>query len=77
MFYYKRTRKGTWRWAFVASNGQMSASTETFPTRSNAKRAAYNFATAAANQVMEYFDPKNFYSLKNFQMLEWNQRPGA
>ena len=74
MFYLKPTRNKQWRWCFIASNGQVSASTEKFPSRSNAKRAALSFAIAAAKVLMPDVTIK--YSLKDFQMLEWNQRPG-
>lgn len=71
MFYYKPAKNGQWRWAFVATNGQMSASTETFPTRSNAKRAAKKFLIAAMkSQEMKY-------NADSFKILEWGQRPGA
>lgn len=70
MFYYKPAKNRQWRWVFVSSNGQMSASTETFPTRSNAKRAAKKFLIAAMkSQGMSY-------DADSFKMLEWADRPG-
>lgn len=69
MFYYKPAKNG-WRWAFISSNGQMSSSHETHPTRGNAKRAAKNFLIAAMkSQGMKY-------NADSFKMLEWADRPG-
>lgn len=77
MYYFKPAKNGFWRWTFISSNGQMAASTETFPTRSNAKRAAYKHAIASAKQVMLHPWEKSLKYLKEFKMLEWEERPGA
>lgn len=81
MYYYKRTTDGQWRWAVVASNGQMSSSHEKHPTRSNAKRAAYKNAMHAVNQILVRLPGVTpgfkIKTLKEFVMKEWSERPGA
>lgn len=77
MYYYKPAKNGQWRWAFIASNGRLTSSNETHPTRSNAKRAAYNHAKASALEVCMMNVYINFVSLKEFKMHEWAERPGG